>query len=800
MHSAKRAAWAAILGLGLVVEAPGIVSTARAQTASTQTFDIPAQPLGSALIRFGEASGVQLFFDASLTRGLQSPGVQGTFSPSAALSQLLIGSGLTFRFTNATTVTLEKAPSTAAAPSGTLEPITVVGAPETATGPIQGFVAHRSATATKTDTPLLETPQAVTVIGRDQMVTQNSQSVSDAVHYAPGTTTNGGTVDTRFDTIRIRGFLAPIFLDGQLLPSGVTQFGRMRPDPWGLERVEILRGPSSALYGQIPPGGMVNLVSLRPTAESIHTVELQGTNFGQLQGAFDLGGKLTDDGQFLYRLTGIAHEGGTTINQVSDNRLMIQPAFAWHPDADTSFTILGQFQRDVNGVATQFLPTQGTILPNVNGQLPSSTFVGDPNYNSFLRSQGWIGYQFEHRFSDAFTVRQNLRYAALDTNLSAVIGTSLAANQYTLSRVAYSVPESAQNVTLDNEAVAKFSTGPLSHTLLFGFDYMYAGSQSKTGIGTAPSINMFAPVYWQTITPPTITTSTAQGQNQYGAYVQDQISFDRWRLTLSGRNDWVDTVSQNYMTHVTSAQSVTALSGRAGLNYVFDFGLSPYVSIASSFQPTIGTDYAGNPFQPTRGTQYEVGVKFQPKEPNLSASLAAYKVVQQNALTTDPLHLGYSVQAGQITSQGIEFDVEASLPQGFNIVGSYTYTDAKITQSNGTDLGSQVATVPQNQGALWVDRTLQTGPLRGLGFGAGLRYTGFSWGNAPNTILIPGYALLDAMLSYDLENLNPKMHGAKLALNASNLMNTQYVTTCSTAVGCFYGQSRLVTLSLRYAW
>jgi iron complex outermembrane recepter protein len=810
MRLVEKAAFAACRGtaalcLAVVPMVPALADSppdaAAAQT-TARAFAIPAQPLPSALIQFSEETGIQLFFDASIARGIQSPGANGTMTPQEALARLLSGTGLTFRFTNATTVTLQRA--TAANDAGSavvLEPVVVQGQrPETAYGPVQGFVARRSTTATKTDTALLETPQSITVVGRDQMQTQNAQSVTDAIHYTPGAGYSGGTVDTRFDTINIRGFVAPLYLDGMLLPSGSSQFGRTRPDPFGLERVEILRGPSAALYGQIPPGGMVNLISLRPTDQPVHTVQLQGTSFGQLQGAADIGGPITEDGQFLYRLTGLVHGGGTQIDHVDDNRVMIQPAFTWRPDIDTTLTVLGQFQRDVNGVATQFLPAQGSLLPNPNGTLPMSAFLGDPNDNSYQRTQFWAGYLFEHHVNDAITLRQKLRYASVDTNLGAVIASSLQANLTTVNRVAYSVPESAQNVTIENEAQVKFVTGPLIHTALFGFDYMYAGSQTKQGIGPAPPLNMFQPVYWQPITTPTITTSTAQRQNQYGVYLQDQIALDHWRLTLSGRHDWVDTTTQNYIANTQASQAVSAFSGRAGLNYVFDFGLSPYVSYATSFQPTIGTTFSGTPFQPTQGQQFEVGVKYEPNNENISASLAAYKLVQNNALTTDALHPGFSVQSGQVTAQGIEFGAQATLAKGFDIVAAYTFTDAKITQSNGADLGSQVAAVPQHQGSLWSDFVIQQGPLRGLGFGAGFRYVGWSWGNAPNTLLIPGYVLIDSMISYDLGELHPKLDGAKLVLNANNVMDTRYVTTCSSATACFYGAERQVTLTMRYSW
>ncbi|MBS0221419.1 MAG: TonB-dependent siderophore receptor [Proteobacteria bacterium] len=771
---------------------------------ATQVFDIGPQPLASALLRFSEATGIQLFFDATLARNVSSPGARGTLSPQDALTRLLAGTGLSYRFTNATTVTLQKATAAAGQPADAVQlaPVVVQGArPETATGPVKGFVAHQSATATKTDTPLLETPQAISVISRDQIRAQNAQTLNEAVHYSPGVASNSVAVDSRFDAIRVRGFATPIYLDGMLLPTDPSRFAQMRVDPFGLERAEILRGPSSALYGQLPPGGMINLVSLRPTPEPVHTVEFQGNSFGRLQAGVDVGGPLTEDGQFLYRLTGLVHRGGTQIDHADDNRNMIQPAITWRPDSDTTLTLLGQFQNDWAGIGTQFLPAQGTLLFNPNGVLPTSAFVGEPNYNSFHRTQFWAGYQFEHRFNDAVTVRQNLRYASVDTRLESLAGAGLQPNLFTLNRLVYLVPQTARNFTMDNQAQVKFATGPLSHKMLLGFDYVYSGVNTQQGLGPAPPLqNIFNPVYGQPVTVPNITVSTLQKQNQYGLYLQDQIALDRWRLTLSGRHDWVDTTTEDYMAHTVSGQAATAFSGRVGLNYVFDIGLSPYVSYSSSFQPTIGTTFSGTPFQPTRGQQYEVGLKYQPPDLNVSANLAAFRLVQQNALTSDSGHPGFTVQSGEVTAQGIEFDAAATLARGFNIIGSYSFLDAKVTQSNGTDLGMQVTGVPQHQGSLWSNFVVQEGRLRGLGFGAGFRYIGLSYGDAANTLMLPGYVLVDAMMSYELGELNPKLEGAKVALNASNLMDTRYVALCTSGAACFYGASRQVTLTLRYSW
>lgn len=772
------------------------------ESAATRQFDIPKQPLATALTLFGQQAGLQVSVDSALVQGLTSPGISGSMPPSEALPRMLAGTGLGYRIT-AGTVTLEKLPPGASG-SIPLPALTVSGqnSGETATGPVQGYVAHQSATATKTDTSLLETPQAISVIGRDQVQAQSAQSLVDVLHYTPGVQAGHNPVDNRFDSILIRGFQPTLFLDGLQLPFGAGQFGRPKVDPFGLERIEVLRGPSSDLYGQVPPGGLVNMVSLRPSEEPLHFLDLQGSSFGQGQGEFDFSGPLDKDGTFLYRLTGLYHNGGTQIDHVNDERIMIAPAFTWKPDEDTTLTFLSQYQHDDGGVEIQFLPAQGTLLSNPHGSLPIGTFEGEPDFNDFKRTQYWLGYQFEHRFDDTWTFRQNLRYADLDTSLKSVIGNGLQADMETLNRAAFYVPEDARNVTLDNQMQANFDTGPLAHTALLGVDYRWDESDFKRGVGAAPPINVFDPNYGADISTPDVSTHTGQKQDQIGVYLQDQIALDHWRLTLSGRHDWVDTTTEDFLANTDQHQNSSAFSGRAGLNYVFDFGLSPYVSYARSFQPTIGTSFDSTAFKPTTGTQYEAGIKYQPNGTNLALNAAVFTLTQKNVVTPDTAtgHTGFNVQEGEVRSRGIELDATASLAEGLNLVAAYTYTDAEVTQSNGLDDGKRVITVPKNQASLWLDYTLQQGDFTGLGFGGGVRYFGATYGDAGNTLHIPGYTLVDAMMRYDLGEISPKLKGAKFSVNASNIFNKKYVATCTGLTACYYGTERLVTANLSYSW
>jgi iron complex outermembrane receptor protein len=551
---------------------------------------------------------------------------------------------------------------------------------------------------------------------------------------------------------------------------------------------------------------MVNLVSRLPSATPTNSVEFLANSWGRAQTNFDVGG-VDAKGDFMYRIAGTLHDGGTQVDFVNDFRGAIAPSFTWKPDADTSFTFLSGYQRDITGLELQFFPAVGTLLPNPNGRVPLTKFLGEPGFDRFDRAQAWVGYQFEHSFNDMWTVRQNVRYFDLETNTYAVAGggalgiTALQPNLQTLNRGAFTFPENATAFTMDSQAEARFATGSISHIALLGSDYRHATSELNEGFATAPAINLYNTVYGAPIAMPPITINTGQVQNQLGFYAQDQMALGGWRLTLSGRHDSVDTDTLNFIKGTDQSQNDEAFSGRAGLNYVFDFGLSPYVAYARSFQPTLGLTQAGTPFNPTTGQQVEVGTKYQPVGTNLMLTAALFNIVQQNVTTPDPTNALFSVQTGEVRSQGAELEAVASLTEGLKLIASYTYTDAIVTKTNiATQLGKQLIVMPRNEAALWADYTFQQGKLAGFGGGGGVRYIGDSFGDAANTIAIPGYALFDAALHYDLSYVDPRLRGVKLAINATNLSDKYYVATCTSLNACFLGAGRAVTGSIRYTW
>ncbi|MBN8872360.1 MAG: TonB-dependent siderophore receptor [Rhodospirillales bacterium] len=682
----------------------------------------------------------------------------------------------------------------------TLQPVAVEGTAEQARGPVQGYVAHRSDAGTKTDTPLIETPQSISVVTRDQMDTQNAQTLSQALRYTVGVKTDALGADVRFDgQTYIRGFQADQYLDGLKLPRG--SFTGPAVEPWLLERIDVVHGPASVLYGQASPGGFIDLISKLPTEDPLHVVQVTTGSYGLIQGAFDLGGKASEDGTWLYRLTGIARDSGTQVDHTTVQRLAFAPAITWKPNADTKITFLASVLRDPQGGFYNQLPWQGTILPNPHGAIPTSFYGGDENFDHFRRTQLTLGYALEHRLDDVWTLRQNVRYLYQDLDYSAVYQTGFQPNLLIMNRDAFSNREIMNAVALDNTAQADFTTGPLRHTVLLGVGYQNQGYNGTYREGPAPPLNYLNPVYQLVglAANAPYQQATAQVQNQVGLYAQDQIRLDGWSLTLGVREDWLDTQTVNNLTGTKVDSANTATSWRGALMYNFANGLAPYFSYTTSFQPTSGTNYAGAPFQPTKGQQYEVGVKYQPPAWNALLTVALFDLTQQNVLTPDPLHVNFNTQAGEVRSRGVEFSAKASLAQGLNLILAYSYLDNTTTKANGIAAGKHPPALPQHLGSLWTDYAFQDETFHGLQIGAGVRVVGGQWANTANTVTAPGYALFDAMARYDLGAKVPSLQGMAVQLNATNIGDTRYVVSAQNS-GAYYGLRRTVLANLTYQW
>lgn len=790
---------------------------AGAQTSKSYEFAISGQPLSAALVRFSTVTGIDVAFDGPLPTDLRTVGIAGTISAEGALKHLLAGTRLTYRFTTANTVLLinpQNSQSNGSAVGSTvLETIVVQG--ENARGSVDGFVATQSATATKTGTALKETPQAVNVVTKDQIAAQGSATLTQALRYTPGVISQYGD-DSRYDWFTIRGFRPSRYLDGLRLPFGSRGYAQPRVEPFSLERAEVLKGPASVLYGQGDPGGLINMVSKRPSATALNTVEMQFGTDNRLQTAFDLGGGAGDDDSFLYRIVGVGRLTDTQYDYVREKKGYIAPSVTFKPDEGTSLTFHGTYQHinSPGGGGAPALPANGTLYTGVYPELPRGAFPGEPGYDHYKSDQASVGYEFEHEVDDTWTIRQNLRYSYIGTDTQRVQPyCPTVCDPTAFYRYAWAFPESARTVTVDNQAVGNFETGDVNHTALFGLDYSYESSRYEES-ALSPIFTPFNgldPVYGATaITRPPIATRIDQDRSQIGLYAQDQMEWNNFVFSLGGRYDWANTGTRTRTTNADNRvdQRDGKFTWRTGLVYNFDNGLSPYAGYSTSFNPASGTDRLGNAFEPTTGEQFEVGLKYQPDGSNSFVALSAYHLTQDNVLSPDttPGFSNYNVQTGQVRMRGVELEGKAELTDAFSILASYAYTDSEITRANPnaagiSNEGNRFAFVPRHQASLWLDYTLQTSSAwDGLSFGGGARYTGQTFGDNANRFDVPSYTVFDAAVRYDFGKVDPKLEGLKASLNVSNLFDRKYVSTCIAATGCYWGEGRTVYATLKYSW
>ena len=695
-------------------------------------------------------------------------------------------------------------------PSGdgiVLAPIVVTGQGESPTGPVQGFVAKTSFSATKTATPLIETPQSVSVVTKDQITATDAETLSEALAYTPGITFQSPAYSRMNDDFMIRGFNVAaggsgMLRDGMRLQSNVYDGNQ---EPYGLERVEVLRGPSSVLFGQLSPGGVVNAISKRPTDTPFHELNAEYGSYGRTQFSGDVSGPVDDAGMLSYRLTGLWRDSGNWVDHVPDDKLYIAPAVTFRPSDATTITFLSDYQQ----IYTRFAPP----MPYDDlrkGLIPRDLFIGQQGYDKYYSESYTLGYQAEHKFNDSLTLRNSLRYYHADVAWDYLSYGKLTGD--TLTRGVVNRNETSTGFTTDTSFEAKVETGPVQHTLLAGIDsYGVSYDTDRFGGSVGPLADIYDPVYDATVTVNRNNNSGFKNSgSQVGVYFQDQMKiYDKLILLLGGRYDWADAYNTSYRPQATldllgidrkQHRSDSAFTGRVGLLYLFDNGFAPYASFSQSFQPTAlnaGISRDGKQFEPTKADQYEVGLRYQPSGENLLLSGAIFRIDQNHVLTADPDDPTgtYSVQTGKVRSQGIELEARASVG-AINLVASYSYTDARNETGDLKD--ERLALVPYHNVALWADYKLDDLGIRGLRVGAGLQY--LSSTNLPGTDKdVPGRMLVDAMVSYDFGAIDDRLAGTTLQVNAKNLFDKEYMT-CTDINGCRYGEPFTVSATLGYRW
>ncbi len=667
---------------------------------------------------------------------------------------------------------------------------------EAAAGPVPGYVARTTTVGTKTGASILETPQSISVVSRQQMDDQAAQTLDQVLRYTAGVYSQDN--DLRSDQLSIRGFGADSYLDGLKL-NRTAWFATPRVDPWFLERVDVLRGPASVLYGQSGPGGLVDMRSKRPTDSPLHVLQMSVGSDDRYQAGFDLGGSLDEQGDVTYRLTGLGRMADTQTDHIKDQRIAIAPSLTWNIDDDTRLTLLASYQYDPEGGLFNPVPAYGTVLHNPNGRLHPNDYLGDPDRDRFKRNQFSLGYEFSHRFNDTWSFRQNLRYLHDDVDYYQTSLTGpLSVDLRTAPLWANVNHEHLGQFALDNQLQSDFSTGAVKHTVLIGADFQRLMQKINRGGQYFPNaIDIYHPNFSAL---PRVPVSVQQytTQSQFGTYLQDQLSLGHWRWLIGARQDWARTYDDQNNARTDANLSHTRqhdekLTWRSGLSYVLDNGLAPYVSYSESFQPQLGTDRLGATFKPTTGKQYEAGIKYQPVGSRSLYSAAVFDLRQQNVLTPDDVNPNFTVQKGEIRSRGIELEGHTEVTANLSLIGFFTWMDQRVLASNGIDKGKHPTGIPGKSASLWADYTFYEGALSGVGFSAGARYFGPSYGSADNTLRVPSRTLFDAGAHYDIEHW-------RLALNASNLFNKEYLAYCSNGFLCYWGATRSLQASVTYQW
>lgn len=816
---------------GSPVHAQELPSTA------SRSFAIAPQPLSSALLRFSETTNVEVLFDATMARDLQTQGVTGDYLPEDALRMLLHDTGLSYRTTSAGSVTLQQAdalpivpalpvqnlptdPTHPAVPSPTAQKLVKV--PEIVVRDIrerdddaQTYVAEESTTATRTDTPIRDVPQSIQVITRKVIEEQRTFRLQNTLENISGINATESAASL-YDSLIIRGFTATdrsYFRNGLLDPF--AQF--TASDTYNIRRIEVLKGPAAVLYGQGDPGGVINIVTNKAQPNAAYSANVTLGNFHFYRSELDATGPLNADKTVLYRLNVAGQKAGSFIDYANRDLTAIAPSVTWLMSSRTTLTVdadyLRRWSNDPYG-----LPAQGTLLPNINGPIPRNRSVTLGDFSSFNRTSYRVGYDLTHQFNDKWSIRNAFRHSIVEDDKNNLYASpvSLDPDERTFQRFQVLQPQIARrhaNSMITN-VVGHLRFLEMDHTLLTGVELR----QEKTDrfaftFSGAPPIDLFAPNYSLSPLPFTNDLISSQSDNKTAAfYVQDQATILPNLKFMGGlRFDYVHQSTQPAGGNEQTSDD-HAVSPRLGLVYQPIEPLSFYTSWTKGFQPSslLNVNPNGDLFKPERSTQYEIGMKAVMLDNRLSATLAWFHLTRENLLTpnADPglAALGFSVQTGEQRSQGIELDVTAQLAPGWNVISGYAYTDAEVTKDNDLTLvAKRLANVPYNKFTLWSTYFLQDGPFKGFGLGGGIfAFTSRNSSIFEGGVEMPGYVRADAALYYNHDLKPGSWLGAKnvnVALNVRNLLDQRYVATSYNGSSqFFFGEPRtvLATVGLRF--
>ncbi len=652
--------------------------------------------------------------------------------------------------------------------------------------------------ATKIATPDIETPQSVSIITREQFEEQGAISVRQAVSYTPGVYSNQIGASNRFDYIVLRGFsdgsLDNVYLDGLKMMGDTNSHSSLVVDPWFLENIEVVRGPASVLYGRSSPGGIVALTSRKPSFDPGGEIKLFAGNNNQRGAAFDVTGALDDNDRVAARLSGMTRYADSQFDTLKEQRYAIMPSLTWRITDQTRLDLMAYLHRDPEGGSHSGLPYEGTVVPHYGKKIANTFFEGEDDYDKYDRRENMVGYNFEHMFDNGWSVRQKLRYLHTKVELNQVYAAGWL-NESELNRGYSGSDEKMNAITLDNQLDGSVDTWAVNHRLLMGIDYQDRSNDTTGYYGAFPAIDAFNPVYGAKPDYITMYSREKHKLRQTGYYLQDQMSWERWRFTLGGRYDQVSVSNIDKLNQTRSDLDKNNFSTRAALLYLFDNGFAPYISYSTAFTPTSFADENGNVLDPMKGKQWEAGLKYEPEGMNSQFSASVFRINQTNIATkeepTDPYR-----SIGEIESKGVELEAISQLTDSFRLQAAYTYTDIRYKKSSPEEQGKRAVYAPRNQASAWLSYDVKSGPLDGLTLGSGVRYVNGITSDRLNTHTLPSYTLVDMAIGYDLSKVGIK--GLSAQLNVNNLTDKSYIAACNSLSYCYFGAERSIVGSVSW--
>lgn len=675
----------------------------------------------------------------------------------------------------------------------------------------RGLISYVSATASKTAVPIVKTPVSVSVLTAQRISDLGAETLQDAIGYVAGVYNGPYGVDTRGDWSKIRGVDPLLYVDG--LQKLFGNYNNTRTSPYALESVEILKGPSSVLYGQGSTGGIVNAVSKLPKADTEGEIWAQVGNYDRKQLALDYNTTFGEQQEYQARTVAMYRDSGTQTDYVDDNTLMLAPSFSWLASDETKITLLANLQRNESGSSTQFFPHEGTILPAKYGQIPSERFVSEPGWDKYDTEQQAITAIVEHSFDLDTHIKFSGRYSDSSSEYRTIYSwpPKFEADKRTVKRIASLTDSSARSVTMDLQFHKYLELDTVKLTMVSGVDYQNADTDSDRGRGVAAPLDLYNPVYGQSTELPTAVVDNPENtlnNKQLGAYAQVTAEVNSWVLNAALR---YDDVSNQVQTTGAIKNSQNATTGRIGVLYQFENGIAPYASYSESFKAVFGQKSQGGAYKPLEGEQVELGLKYQPTGTEHLITASIFEIKDKNQIRK--ISPEFEVQDGEIAVKG--FELEAQLEwQHLDIYAAYSYLDTEqdISPLSSTELyeaqdlvtlitdDAQLSATPKHLASIWATYRADEW-LPGLKFGAGIRHVGETY-DGSRTVELNGqtlhqqlvtdnFTLIDMMIGYDIEQY-------QFSLQVDNVSDKTVITSCLFRGDCFYGQRRTISANVKY--